>query len=97
MRIVYKYSVPYADDVEIEMPQGAQVLSVQLQHGKPTLWALVEDTHPTTLRCFFWRATGDPLRRHRAYAKFIGTVQDNNLVFHLFDMGEDSPKERSYE
>lgn len=34
---VYKYSLELADVVDIEMPKGAKILCVQIQHGAPRI------------------------------------------------------------
>ncbi|MRM93757.1 hypothetical protein D1Z98_01870 [Riemerella anatipestifer] len=40
-KVIYKYNLQVEGTQIISMPKGAEVLSVQAQHGKPCLWALV--------------------------------------------------------
>lgn len=40
---IWKYELKLDDCQEIEMPVASQLLTVQAQHGKPMLWALVDD------------------------------------------------------
>jgi hypothetical protein len=85
---IYKFEVPIYDDAVIMMPKGARILSVQVQHGKPVLWALVDHNAPEVKRRFAVRGTGHDI--DGLVGEFVGTFQlrDGRLVFHLFDLGE---------
>lgn len=82
---VWKYPLAVQDRQTLDLPVGAQVLTVQVQDDVPCLWALVDVTAPTTPRVFHLRGTG-----HNAdgvaSALYVGTFQlhDGALVFHLF-------------
>lgn len=79
---VFKYQFEIEDDIEIKMPWHGQVLKVDMQDGKPTLWALVDDTYTTETRRFLLRGTGHPVPddvMHR------GTFFDGPFVWHLFE------------
>ena len=84
MKTIYKYEVPLQDSSEILMPQGAKILSVQEQRGRPQIWALVDRANKPEARKFVLKGTG-----HEAdgveYMQFIGTVQIGQYVFHLFE------------
>lgn len=84
---IWKQHVPIADSLTIEMPQGAQILCVQIQSGLPVIWMRVEETAPKVDRALRWRGTGHQADDVGAY---VGTIQsdDGALVFHLFDKGE---------
>ena len=75
--------------VPTRMPQGARILSAQVQHGRVQLWALVDTEAPVVQRNVVPYGTGHPLP-HGDPGKFVGTVQldDGALVLHLFDQGE---------
>lgn len=74
----------------VSIPQGAQLLSVQAQHGNVCLWALCDETAPPVQRRIVFVGTG-----HNANAAeggtYVGTFQLNNgnLVFHVFALGEE--------
>lgn len=79
----------------IVMPKDAEILTVQLQGGKPVLWALVETETaiaPNVDRHFELLVTGGPLDTHDALAfdagrlRYVNTFQFNDwaLVYHLF-------------
>lgn len=91
MRTIHKYEVVadiFAGFV-IDMPIGAEPLSVQMQRGRPVLWALVNPEAPKVRRRFITVGTGHVFSEHHDVT-FVGTFQmnDGDLVFHLFDAGE---------
>lgn len=85
-RTIYKYTLEIADDQEITMPRGAEILCVHEQDHRVCIWAeVVTDRHPQQRR-FIVRGTGysiDP----NLDKKYIGTVfLSNGLVFHVFEV-----------
>jgi hypothetical protein len=89
MRTIFKYPLPVADEIAVTMPKGAQLLSVQTQHGVPCLWALVDTNAPMRERALAVRGTGHTCGSIPASA-FVGTFQleGGSFVGHLFDLGE---------
>ena len=87
MQTIYKYAVTMSDTFTLAMPANAQVLSVQVQHGHPQLWALVDPDAPKQPRTFRVVGTGHPME-DAGRCRFIGTFQVENgyLVFHLFEV-----------
>ena len=85
---IYKYPLtqPEGDDVVVEMPEGARVLSVQVQRHIPCIWALVDPEKQLEKRRFRIYGTGQ--RTSLPDAPYIGTVQllDGRLVYHLFEV-----------
>jgi len=83
MRTIWKYEIQ--PECEIEMPRGAEILTVQAQNDIPQLWGLVNPAAEKVKRSFHAYGTGhevpDQPGRH------IGTVQleDGTLVFHIFE------------
>jgi hypothetical protein len=92
MRKVWKYGVQWpADAFDLAMPEGAEVLTVQVQENGDSrlaavcLWALVDPDAPQTVRRFRVVGTGHPVEGGAlAYA---GTFQlaSGALVFHVFE------------
>lgn len=84
-RTVYKYPLPTADVLTLDMPQAARLLSVQVQRGVPHLWALVDPEMPIEQRQFRLAGTGDGID---GGVEFVGTVQllGDALVLHLFEV-----------
>jgi len=89
MMTIWKYNLGIQDYLEIDMPIGADILDMQMQHGIPTLWALVDPEAKEIKRKFIIRGTGhdiDGELYENMY--FIGTFQmdDGNLIFHVFEV-----------
>lgn len=84
---IWKFPVEVADTFSVQMPSGARVLAVQMQHAKPCLWALVTPSAPVHYRQFFVFGTGHDIAPEiAAVAEYVGTFQlhGGSLVFHLF-------------
>jgi hypothetical protein len=69
----------------VDMPSGATVLDVQMQHDQLTMWAEVDPDGPLRARMFVWYGTGHPMPP--AFRKFLGTVQleHGHFVLHVFE------------
>lgn len=90
MHTVYKYAIPIDDHFTINLPQGAQLLSVQAQHDTPCIWALVDPSAPIEARSFRLAGTGHPIHDNELEGTFkhVGSFQmrGGTLVFHLFEV-----------
>jgi len=85
MKTIYKYQLFAGHDV-MEMPKGAQVLTVQAQNDKPHIWALVDPYESSVeARRFGVYGTGHDMPDD--LGPYIGTFQleGGSLVFHVFD------------
>ena len=68
------------------MPADARILSIQMQHNRPQIWALVSDDAPTRMVVLHIIETGQDIGE-AAKAEYVGTVQDGIYVWHLFKDG----------
>ncbi len=89
MLTIFKYQIPIGGG-EVEMPEGAKILSCQEQQGTVCLWALVDSLAPTYSRTFIYIGTGHDfvaLLEGRHY-EFLDTVQQygGSLVWHIFEL-----------
>ena len=86
MRTIWKYQIPIKDHFELELPQGAEILTIQMQYGEPQLWALVNPTAQLEFRLFRLSGTGHPITY--SYLDYIGTVQqaEGQLIWHIFEI-----------
>ena len=86
MKTVYKYPLEVNDEVIVMMPKGARVLSVQVQNGRPCLWAECNPDGEPVLRTFLIRGTGHPID-DEIEKEYIGTIQmcEGSIVFHVFE------------
>lgn len=84
MNTIFKYTLEPMRKQYIKMPAGARILSVQGQHDKVAIWALVE-TGINEIRCFTTYITGAELPADPG--TYIGTAQLHNgaTVIHVFE------------
>lgn len=85
MESIFKYQLETIDEQVIEMPLGAEVLTVQVQNEIPCIWAKVNPSNTSTSYRFRIFGTGQPIEEDFT-GKYIGTYQLLNglYVFHLF-------------
>jgi hypothetical protein len=83
---VWKFPFDVEDDFAIEMPAPAQPLSVQIQHGRTTLWALVDPSAKHVIRRYRILGTGHPSDGWPG--RYIGTFKllNGEFVGHLFEL-----------
>lgn len=85
---IWKFGLETTDNQEIEMPIGAEILTVQTQHEQPCLWALVHPSAEKEIRHFEVFGTGHEVSYPTGTdRKYIGTYQlhGGSLVFHVFE------------
>lgn len=87
MKRIYKYLVEIQDEQTIYLPIGAQILSVQVQNGKPYIWACVRLDVEIEARRFRLYGTGHNIEGENVL-KYLGTFQllGGRLVYHLFEV-----------
>lgn len=77
-KVVYKYSLRH----RVEMPIGAQILTIQMQDNQPMIWALVDPNAQFELRHFEAVSTGYSVGNGLQY---IGTYFEGQFVWHVFE------------
>jgi hypothetical protein len=82
MKQVWKFEIN-PNENPIEMPYGAEILSVGFQDDCLKLWALVDIDAAPKLRNILVRGNGHNIRLTNLL--FIGTAFKDNLVFHVFE------------
>ena len=89
MKAIWKYSIQISDSIIVDMPEGAEILTVQTQNNIACIWAKVDDNKVMVQRHLQMIGTGHDIT-DRKIGKYIGTFQIEGgvLVFHLFDLGE---------
>jgi hypothetical protein len=90
---VHKFLLPEIKDITVfSMPLGAKVLTVQEQHGKLAIWALVDLKEKVTEdRVFMIAGTGHFIRE-LGKLDYVGTVvtMGGDLVWHVFELDKPS-------
>lgn len=94
MKMVCRFPIhfgPTTGTLEMGMPEGAEILCVQMQDTGPTIWALVDPMRPTSARRIIIVGTdhGMPKQDYDVWRVYIGTFQwpmmEGSLVFHVFE------------
>lgn len=87
MKTIWKFPIEMVDEQIISMPDGTQILCVQVQKQRICLWGLIEN-HNTkdekrTIRVI---GTGHPIPTSEELS-YIGTIQhlSGDLIFHVFE------------
>ena len=90
MNVIWKTALSAADVQEIDVPEGAELLTAREQHGLCCVWFSCDPDKPMTKRRIAIVGTGYPVPEGGIY---IGTcfVMWGQLVFHIFETGEVSP------
>lgn len=84
MEKIFKFPLKLTNITQIlHMPSGAEIMDFQMQGKVPTVWAIVGADMPIVTRYFFIRGTGHEVDC-RSY-DYIGTSQDEQFVWHLFE------------
>lgn len=88
MKTIWKYELNFEEFTKIEMPKGAEILTVQTQYNKPCLWALVDPEVEKETRTLELIGTGMKVYQDDGYErKYIGTYQyqKGEFVGHVFE------------
>jgi hypothetical protein len=84
MKTIWNYPLEVTDLQTLKIPQGAQILSAQIQSGQLMLWALVDTSNPCEKVKIEVVGTGNPIAD--ACRKYISTVQMGPFVWHVFQL-----------
>lgn len=90
MLTIHKFTLPNQKYFSLKMPQGAKILTVQEQYGKPQIWALVNTKMARETRNFRLVATGNPIEEAEELLNYIGTfhLKGIGVTCHLFELRE---------
>jgi len=87
--VVWKYEIPIQDEFTIQIPRGSDILYVDVQRGKPCLWALVDPNERLTSYQFILMGTGHLIKTDLALThRGSFRLCEGAVVFHLFEAGE---------
>jgi hypothetical protein len=85
LHCIYKYEIT-PQNLTVQMPVGAQVLSAGAQGGRIFVWAKVQIEPAVQLELRHFRAFGTGHGIDSPLGRFINTVQMyDGLVFHVFE------------
>jgi len=89
MKTIYKYKLSMQDSTRLQLPSGAEILTVQTQNEEPCLWALVDIENEYETRVFRIAGTGHNIETNDVNGlKYISTFQlmKGALIFHVFEV-----------
>jgi hypothetical protein len=84
MQKIFKYPLEIRGVQRLAIPQGATPLCVQMQHGAPFLWALVDPSDVQTERQIAMFGTGQEMPNGGVQMTYLGTIQVDIFVWHYF-------------
>lgn len=84
MKTIHKFRLTLSREQIIMMPQDAKVLCVQEQAGSICIWAEVFTNEPLVEHHFWVVGTGQEITPDMDAMPYIGTVQDDRLVWHVY-------------
>lgn len=83
---IWKFTLKGLKKETVKMPKGAVVLSVQVQMEKICVWAEVSEMAIKEDRIFETFGTGDDIPCGMGVQrKYVGTIQDNGYVGHVYE------------
>ena len=82
MNKMFKYT--FGSECRINIPSGAVVRKIAVQHNTPTVWAEVECPAPGGHRTIVAIWTGDTCPRGATYLDTLFT--DNGMVWHIYEL-----------
>jgi hypothetical protein len=91
MKTIWKFPLEVIDFWDVAMPQGAEIICLQMNNKKPTIWAIVEDQAPINWEKRSFRTYGTGHEASSASKKaYVGTYQftvhSTVFVFHVFEI-----------
>lgn len=85
MKTIWKYHLDITDVQQLIIPLPASLLTVGVQDGNLCVWALVDPDKTLMPVDIYIYGTGNPVRN--APGKYVGTVQNEGYVWHVFEGG----------
>ena len=82
---IWKFTLEIQDVQTIRMSIGAEILTVQIQYGKPCLWAVVDGSALKEPRFIQIYETGQAMIGMSWDRKYIATIQIGQTVYHVFE------------
>lgn len=83
MKTIYKYPIRMVDSQRLSIPLGAKLLSLQVQHGTPCLWAEVDDDEGINQELVV-SVVGTGQTVPPGAVNYVGALQFGVMVFHIY-------------
>jgi hypothetical protein len=83
---IHKYTLGIRDEQTVDMPEGAKILTAQIQDARLCVWAVVNPEAKKVKQIFNIYGTGHELPAKTG--RYVSTVQIGFLVWHIFVQGK---------
>jgi hypothetical protein len=85
MKTIWKWNIAVTDRQTVNIPEGGEILDVQVQGASMCIWVLVNPDAQAKPRTLYVYGTGHTLPDYPG--RYVGTFQiaKGSLVFHLFE------------
>lgn len=90
---IWKFPIPHLPIIEHPMPLGAELLHLGVQGAEGQLWVRVNPDNPQVSRRFALVGTGHDLPF--TGGAYVGSFQVPPYVWHLFEIVEGEPSDRT--
>lgn len=85
MFVIHKRKFPLREIIELPIPLGSKILSIQKQNGEWCVWYLFDTEEKPGKVHLRTIGTGHPIdARDIKNLEFLATVQDGDFVWHFF-------------
>jgi hypothetical protein len=84
MKTIWKFPLEITDWQIVQMPRDPGHLTVQMQNGQLCLWSIVDTDNSITGHPVIIVGTGNPFPEEAEGLPYIGSVQNDGFVWHVF-------------
>lgn len=84
MKTIWKYILEITDQQFVAVPEGSELLTVQMQNDAPQLWVKCDSDKPKVFKRIRIYGTGNPVSNDDETYLATFQVYGGDLVFHVF-------------
>jgi hypothetical protein len=81
---IWKFELEKERTQLVKMPEKSEIMDIQMQKGKPVMWALVDTSTDEIEVKINMYGTGWETYENVLKDEYLATVQDGELVWHFF-------------
>ena len=81
---IFKYDLSFENRTFIRMPEDSEIMDIQIQEGKPVMWAMVDTESKEIVVRINMLFTGQGMQLEATHNEYLGTIQHEGLVYHYF-------------
>ena len=81
---IYKYELSFESRTFVRMPEKSEIMDIQIQDGKPVMWAMVDPDSREIVVRINMLYTGHGMQLEATRNEYLATIQHEGLVYHFF-------------